>query len=157
MVTETTQLSGPVALNLWPEPPAAIVTRTVLDDPVVLVLGSQEDYALRQLPEDRVSWWLAPNAYDSLFAQGNPLTYYRPNRHVTRHGNPYAPYFQVPVPELVAGTQESYILVPAPGRARTVMTTQGTVLGTTETFPATAPAPATPIPPDPVLGCPPIR
>lgn len=158
-ITQTTQ-TAPLALAPLPEPPAAIVAQTITSEPVVLVLGSQEDYALRQLPDNRLGWRVAPRNYSSLFAEGNPLTYYRPNGHVTRHGNPYYPYFQLMVPAkaVVAGTQESYVLVPAPARVATLQT-ETSVLGTTETYTTTTTTPATvtPIPPEQPAGCPPIR
>jgi hypothetical protein len=80
---------------------------------VILVLGSEEAYALNNVPVCPI--WTEDVAmdYDSLFAPYNPLRSYHPNQEVTRGGNPYYPYYQLnSTCACVAGTCESYCSCP---------------------------------------------
>lgn len=96
-----------------PVPCPAVVTRTVTGDPTLLVLGTEEALVYRQFPVTHLGWRDAQMNYDSYFAPGNPLTYSRVNRVVTRHGNPYYPYYQVSPFVRVAGLTERFSATPS--------------------------------------------
>lgn len=114
-VTQETAYSLPDAMNLCPSGTVAIVpacpvtvAHTIGGDPAFMVLGSQETLVLGALPVEDITWRDVPSAYQSHFEEGNPLFYSRPNRVVTRHGNPYFPYFALGPQVNVAGTMERY-------------------------------------------------
>jgi hypothetical protein len=89
----------------------------------VLVLGTQERYALEQLDQRDVDWRDNSMNYNSLFEPGNPRTSHRPNAIVTRGGNPYYPYQQVTAPVRVPAMATRTVEVPA-----TLSTTDRNVL-----------------------------
>lgn len=84
---------------------------SITGETMVLVLGSEESYALDTVPAN-VNWNAASLGYVSLFERGNPLTYSRPNPVVIRHGNPFYPYYRVSAKVSVAGYQERLIRMP---------------------------------------------
>ncbi len=92
------------------QPCPAVVTETPFG-PELLVLGTQETFALPALPVRDVTWRDVPFAYQSQFEVGNPLFYTRPNASILRHGNPNYPYIQVGQRVNVAGTIERYTAV----------------------------------------------
>jgi hypothetical protein len=81
----------------WMDRCAAVGTTDVTGEPIILVLGYEEDYALLNLDVDRLGWRDAVWDYGSLFASTNPMTWHFPNRSLSRRGNPYFPYHQVKV------------------------------------------------------------
>ncbi len=116
-----------------PGPCAALQANTITGQPMILVLGSEESYALSNLHARVLGWYDAPSNFMSLFAEGNPITHSYPNAMVMRHGNPYYPYYQ-----LHPGTQATGMRgTPEP----VAMTTT-----TTTTAPATATCGCTTLP-----------
>ena len=92
-------------------PCAAIATSNLNGNSVIMVLGSEEEYALNRLDLSTLNWREAPSNYASVTSRGNPESNYRPNFAVLRHGNPYYPYYQVSTsysPTMVAGSMETY-------------------------------------------------
>ena len=77
------------------EPCAAIAVPGVGGETVILVLGSEEHYALTNLAVEDLGWRDVPSNYTSKFEVGNPISFHKPNLNVPRHGNPYFPYFQL--------------------------------------------------------------
>lgn len=82
----------PPMVMTGPQACAAISTPAITGERMILVLGSEEYYGLSNLND--VGWENAPRNYTSRFELGNPLTHHRVNMLVTRHGNPFSPYFQ---------------------------------------------------------------
>lgn len=104
---------------MLPPPCAAISAQTITGDEVIMVLGSQERYALEQLHLRDMNWRDAASNHDSLISPTNPLTNFQPNPAVWHHGNPYQPYYQISyatsqrnLSASVAGTTESYVAFP---------------------------------------------
>jgi len=97
---------GP-AVALPPMCPA-VATQFVTGEPILLVLGSEEEFAITNASVHNLNWASVPSTYDSVFEQGNPLTYTRINGAVTRHGNPYYPYFVLGTKTTVAGLEEIF-------------------------------------------------
>ena len=92
-----------------PGPCAAVAAPNITGDTVILVLGSEESYALCNLPVRPLLYEDVARDYSSIFSPFNPLRSYHPNQEVTRGGNPYYPYYQVnSTCPCVAGTCECY-------------------------------------------------
>ena len=106
-------------------PCAAIAANTVGGDRVIMVLGSEEYFALDNLHLRNLNWREVSANYPSMIDPGNPLTSFSPNGVVRHHGNPYYPYYQV-------GWYH-----PA---STTIAMTNYTVAGTTEFYAATLPS-----------------
>ena len=81
--------------------PAAMATPNLTGDTMIMVLGSEEIYALNNLPTHRPSANNVAFSYNSIFTPDNPLTSSRPNLALTRHGNPYYPYYSAGVMTLI--------------------------------------------------------
>jgi hypothetical protein len=117
----------------------AVVSRSVTGEPVLLVLGREEEFAIANAPVGNVNWSNVPSTYASVFEQGNPLTYMRVNGAVTRHGNPYYPYYVLGTSATIAGLEEMFvagqtttdaeILQMVTARYRGLTTDQAQVLG----------------------------
>lgn len=105
-VTTATTIAGTTVLcpSDLPAPSLcpAIAASTLTGDTMIRILGSEEYYALDNLNARHLGWRDAPSNYSSQFSQGNPLTYHNPNPAVTRHGNPYYPYYQLSTPMRLA-------------------------------------------------------
>lgn len=78
-----------------PQPCPVIASSPLSGRSTVLVLGTQERYALSNAPVSHLGWYDFSENHMSYFAPGNPMTSYRPSPVVTRHGNPFMPYHQV--------------------------------------------------------------
>lgn len=115
----------PTAVLGYPSPCAAKVTQSVTDDPVVLVLGMEERYALDNLQASGLNWHSISMNVSSITPYHNPLFNSRPNTIITRHGNPYYPYYEIKiaVPQ-VAGMFETFPTLPTTltAESRTVLT-----------------------------------
>jgi hypothetical protein len=95
--------------TIFPEPCAAKSIYDISGNPVVLVLGSEENFALRSMHLRHINWEDVSANSMGLFTPGNPLTSNQPNGSITRHGNPYYPYYAVyGVNSQVAGSIENY-------------------------------------------------
>ncbi|OPZ86361.1 MAG: hypothetical protein BWY76_00987 [bacterium ADurb.Bin429] len=98
-VAGSVEMTGPVicpaTTMATPQPCPVLVSAPLQRDSAILVLGSQERFALSYLPASDVGWRDYSFMYHSYFDQGNPATHYRPSPMVTRHGNPFYPYHQV--------------------------------------------------------------
>lgn len=104
-----TMMVCPSPFAVLPAPCPAMITQTIGGDQTVLVLGSQETLGLNTVSPRHVGWMGVPSNYESLFTEGNPLTYTQVNGAVSRHGNPYYPYFALPPSSVrVAGLQEQF-------------------------------------------------
>ena len=104
----TTMACPGVAVTL-PQPCPAVITQSVTGEPILLVLGREEAFALDHLEVRNLNYTQVPLNYLSPFEQGNPLTYLQVNRSVVRHGNPYYPYYMVSAASNVAGLEEVFI------------------------------------------------
>jgi len=115
-------------------PCAAIATDTIGGDHVIMVLGSEEYYALNNLHLRNLNWREVSSNYATFNDPDNPLTSFSPNGVVRHHGNPYYPYYQVgwyhpgvtniAMTSSVAGSTECY----AAALPTTVTTTDQTTL-----------------------------
>lgn len=94
----------------FPNPCAAKAISDIDGQPVILVLSSEETYALRQLnPKSTEMNWDDYAFSTSYFAPNNPIEFSHPNEVVSRHGNPYFPYYATNIRlSRVAGAQETY-------------------------------------------------
>lgn len=99
--------SAPASVTL-PGPCAATFGQSLTGDPIILILSSEEHYVLESIDHRAMNWSDVPANYITLFHERNPYTNWRPNRVVTHHGNPYAPYFQTSPFLNVAGTVERF-------------------------------------------------
>jgi hypothetical protein len=119
--TTTSMLVCPSTAAILPNPCPAIVASTFTGDQTLLVLGSQESFVYDNVEVGGLGWRDVPLAYQSYTTEDNPLTYSHVNRAVTRHGNPYFPYYAVgPTTARVSGTLEQYVnmsQVSSPDRA----------------------------------------
>lgn len=71
----------------------AVLAEDLGGTPTIMVLGSEESYAINTLNIADALPVKSLVRYNSLFDPNNPLTTNRPNLAVLRHGNPYYPYF----------------------------------------------------------------
>jgi|GEM_PF-2558107 len=99
----------PPSTGMLPPLCPAVVSRNVTGEPVLLVLGSEEEFAINNAPVGQINWSHVPSTYASVFEQGNPLTYMRVNRAITRHGNPYYPYYVLGTSATIAGLEEYFV------------------------------------------------
>lgn len=106
----TTAAVCPTPVLGYPSPCAAKLGQDVTGDPIVLVLGMEERYALESLDARGVDWRGVAMIGVSVFPAYDPLFNTSPNRVVTRHGNPYYPYYELNVraPQLIAGMIETF-------------------------------------------------
>ena len=121
--TSTTVMTTTTAVPVTPVCPSAtatlpglcpaIATQAITVDTIVLVLGTEERYALENLPARRINWRDSLLNYDSIFTPGYPLMSHQPNQVVTRHGNPYFPYYQISTEVNVAGFEERFGQIPS--------------------------------------------
>lgn len=92
-----------------PQPCPALISQDVTGQPILLVLGTEESFALSNTDVRNLNWTQVTSTYTGVFEQGNPLSYTRVNGAVTRHGNPYYPYYMAASAADVAGMQEVFI------------------------------------------------
>jgi len=109
VTTTATPVAVPVAVVPLPPLSPVAVTQDVTGAPILLVLGSEETFALSNISVRNLNWSDVPSNYVSLFEEGNPLSYTRVNGAVTRHGNPYHPYYLSGTSATVAGLEERFI------------------------------------------------
>ncbi len=91
----TTAVVCPATPMALPQPCPAIASTPLTSNSTILVLGTEERFALANLPASDVGWRDYSFMYNSVFEPGNPLTHHRSSPVVTRHGNPFYPYHQV--------------------------------------------------------------
>jgi len=99
-----------------------MITQSVTGQPVIMILGSEETLALSDVQIRNLNYTNVSGNYVSIFEEGNPLSYMQVNGGVTRHGNPYYPYYVVGTAN-VAGLQEIFI----PGTANLSATDRSTL------------------------------
>ena len=118
-VVTTTPIVTPVAVTPAICPAAAaipgtvcpaIIAQNIQGDTVLLVLGQEERFVFENVPIRHVGWRGTPLGYSSYFELDNPITHSQVNGPVSRHGNPFYPYYQVGPQSLVAGLQERFVL-----------------------------------------------
>lgn len=112
-IQTATAVSCPTITQSFPAPCAAKAVTDISGDTVVLVLGSEERYALNTLDTYNLGWRDIPSNYISLFSPDNPLTNTNQNMVVSRQGNPYFPYYRVEAAVRVAGMTERYVSFPS--------------------------------------------
>jgi len=101
-------------MPIVPSPCAAKASIDLSGQPVVLVLGTEEEYALRNLGVHGVNWHDTSLNMVSFYSWRDPLLNSHPNGVITRHGNPFYPYYALNTnPSRIAGYQESYMNFPA--------------------------------------------
>ncbi|MHB0935864.1 MAG: hypothetical protein ACYDCO_02055 [Armatimonadota bacterium] len=120
--TPATMACPAVAVSL-PQPCPVLISQDVTGEPILLVLGTEESFALDNTDVRNLNWTRVSSAYTGVFEQGNPLTHIRVNGVVTRHGNPYYPYVMVGTATEVAGLEEVFI----PGMAGLSATDRNTL------------------------------
>lgn len=112
-VTSASTLACPPGAAV-PGPCAAMIAPNVNGSPVIFILGSEERYAISNLPvQQRFNWRETAMNYPSFYWEGNPLTYNHPNRVITRHGNPYYPYYATTRRVSTPSTGGNMICLPA--------------------------------------------
>ena len=109
-VSTTTTMACPTTMPIVPTPCAAKASIDLNGQPVVLVLGTEEEYALRNLGVHGVNWHDTSLDMVSFYYWKDPLLNSHPNAVITRHGNPFYPYYALNTsPSRIAGFQESYL------------------------------------------------
>lgn len=117
--TATTVAACPVGVSSFPTPCAARTVQDINNRPVLLVLGTEERYAINTLGVRRLNWNdVSMNALDYT-TERNPLTNSRPNASIVRHGNPYYPYINYGPVQAVAGIQERFVNTNLPANLST--------------------------------------
>ncbi|HEY3415292.1 MAG TPA: hypothetical protein VGM23_00280 [Armatimonadota bacterium] len=106
--TDLTAPTCPTTAYVAPEPCPVLLGTRLNGRPMVLVLGTREYAAFDMVPINRVGYSNTYSGTRSLFAEGNPLMYHQVNGVVTRHGNAYYPYYELPGGSRVAGLTEMY-------------------------------------------------
>lgn len=106
-------MTCPTGSPNYPTPCAAKLVTGISGEPMVMILGSEERYALDNLDARHLNWTDVSGNANSVFAQTNLLFNHRPNGAVTRHGNPYYPYYELPSASVVAGIEERFTAYPA--------------------------------------------
>lgn len=104
----TTMACPGIAVTL-PQPCPAVISQSVTGEPILLVLGTEEEIALESLNVRNLNYTQVPLSYLSPFEQRNPLSYLRVNPSVVRHGNPYYPYYLVSPVSDVKGLEEVFV------------------------------------------------
>lgn len=145
-VPATVPMVCPVSAAALPQPCPVVASTPLSSHSMVLVLGTQEYYALSNAPTRHLGWYDNSQNYSSYFTPGNPMTSYHPSPVVTRHGNPFLPYHQVSAslrPQAIASTTrmvtlpaslsdtDRAALVTLSNRYRTMTTEQAMALGYT--------------------------
>lgn len=136
--TTTTAAVCPQIFPAAPSPCAAKATTDITGRPAILVLGTEEHYALSTLGVRNVNWIETSMNMTSITAQLNPLLSSRPNWALTRHGNPFYPYYEIKTNitslSQVAGVTEIFGETPAnltPESRSTLQTVSGRFRGLT--------------------------
>lgn len=118
VTTPVAAVTCPTGSPNYPTPCAAKLVTGISGEPMVMILGTEERYALDNLGAKHLNWTDISGNANSVFDQTNPLLNHRPNGSLMRHGNPYYPYYELPATSVVAGIEERYMALPA------TMTTQ---------------------------------
>lgn len=112
--TTTTTAVCPDIDPAIPSPCAAKASTDITGKPAILVLGTEEQYALRSLNVRNVNWLETSMNMSSVMSPINPLLNSRPNWALTRAGNPFYPYYEIKTDiRQVAGFTETFTGMPA--------------------------------------------
>lgn len=125
MSTTVVAAACPVAVAPYPTPCAAKTGQWINGEDTVLILGSEEEFALQQLDVED-DYWNGMMLYNQNMNSADfAVLNFSPNSTLTRHGNPNFPYYMIDKENVqVAGVQEQFQTA-MPANAQSVLSAVG--------------------------------